>query len=523
MKISKLLLLGMLVVTLGVPNLAVAEYPTDCIGGGIQLKLFRSPTSAHVGDTITYWISAAVDDFPPNCAIDDVTLSWIAPDGTPEVLIGPPGVDLDPSQETTVFTRTYVVDAADLLPDDTIQASATAEGIVLDGPPNSNTDDYDEISVLIVSNPNTLATITADPVVGVAPYPSTLTITEKNTGDDPLTNVYVQLIDLAGPTLLDTLTDPPDSGDPVTPGTQGVLDVGETWTWIYPVTVTGPITYEVRGFGTDPLGEEVTYPTYPDEKDVVDLDAITPAIEIIKDGPDYGKSEGPWGDGDVIQYSAVINNIGTEDLVIVSIDDDVFGNIAVLDGYPLVAGDSVLVSYGYMPQPTDPDPLVNVVTVVASYDVGGVTGTVTDDDDHSVDLVHPDFTVDKICLNDPVPEGEDAQFEITITNIGDIPLIITSDELELAGPLDLVIGQPIVQVVTRPIDDVVINTIIVVATLPAEFDLDNVIERSDTAECGTQGDTFCSFTQGFYGNEGGKACGGMTTREIIDEVLGDGV
>jgi hypothetical protein len=34
---------------------------------------------------------------------------------------------------------------------------------------------------------------------------------------------------------------------------------------------------------------------------------------------------------------------------------------------------------------------------------------------------------------------------------------------------------------------------------------------------------FCSFTQGFYGNEGGKGCGGMPTIDIIDEIIGDGV
>jgi len=37
------------------------------------------------------------------------------------------------------------------------------------------------------------------------------------------------------------------------------------------------------------------------------------------------------------------------------------------------------------------------------------------------------------------------------------------------------------------------------------------------------GDTYCTFTQGFYGNAGGTACGGMTTTQIIDAVLGSGV
>jgi len=39
-------------------------------------------------------------------------------------------------------------------------------------------------------------------------------------------------------------------------------------------------------------------------------------------------------------------------------------------------------------------------------------------------------------------------------------------------------------------------------------------------ECGGG---YCTFTQGFYGNEGGTACGGLTTTEIINAVIGDGV
>jgi len=37
------------------------------------------------------------------------------------------------------------------------------------------------------------------------------------------------------------------------------------------------------------------------------------------------------------------------------------------------------------------------------------------------------------------------------------------------------------------------------------------------------GDTYCTFTQGFYGNAGGTACGGKTTTELINEALGDPV
>jgi uncharacterized repeat protein (TIGR01451 family) len=36
------------------------------------------------------------------------------------------------------------------------------------------------------------------------------------------------------------------------------------------------------------------------------------------------------------------------------------------------------------------------------------------------------------------------------------------------------------------------------------------------------GDTFCGFTQGFYGNKGGKACDGIKTKDLIEDLLAAG-
>jgi hypothetical protein len=48
-------------------------------------------------------------------------------------------------------------------------------------------------------------------------------------------------------------------------------------------------------------------------------------------------------------------------------------------------------------------------------------------DTAEVDLVHPDFHVSVDCLTDPVPAGDNAEFEITINNTGDCDLVVTTN------------------------------------------------------------------------------------------------
>jgi len=104
----------------------------------------------------------------------------------------------------------------------------------------------------------------------------TLTITEENTGEQSLTDVYVEVWK-NGTYLLDTL-------DHTTPGwicdgdEDDVLDVGETWTWIID---SGPLTstteFVALGFGRDPLGLEVSYDEgFEDERHEVTIQVDHP-------------------------------------------------------------------------------------------------------------------------------------------------------------------------------------------------------------------------------------------------------
>ena len=96
------------------------------------------------------------------------------------------------------------------------------------------------------------------------------TITANNSGDDPITNVTISDTKTCDPALSNT----PDSGDT---GTDGILGVGETWTWTCVVDATGAsLTNSAEVKGKDSLNNEVK----DDDPHTVDL--IDPEITVSK-------------------------------------------------------------------------------------------------------------------------------------------------------------------------------------------------------------------------------------------------
>jgi hypothetical protein len=124
-------------------------------------------------------------------------------------------------------------------------------------------------------SPDTMVNISASAITVYAGDSVDLTITEENTGDDPLTNVYVELyID----NVYDSTLDKDTVGFSGDTNTNGILDVGETWQWMVTnIPVNADTNFEVLGFGTDSLGNEVSFEEgYLDEKDDVDVYVIEP-------------------------------------------------------------------------------------------------------------------------------------------------------------------------------------------------------------------------------------------------------
>jgi hypothetical protein len=156
--------------------------------------------------------------------------------------------------------------------------------------------------------PNTIITITASETLVMSGDSIDLTVTEENTGDDPLTSPYVEV--RQGATLIATLnsTSPNFSGD----NGNGILDPLETWQWtnVPSNAITGTTTFEALGFGTDSLGHEVSYDEgYLGERDDVTVDTFEPnTITTIT-------ASATWVDpGDSVNLTVTEENTGGDPL-----------------------------------------------------------------------------------------------------------------------------------------------------------------------------------------------------------------
>ena len=191
----------------------------------------------------------------------------------------------------------------------------------------------------------------------------TYTITVKNTGDCPLSNVQVS-DDVAGAATY-------VSGD--TNG-NGLLDMDETWTFTATYTVkagdTDPLVNTATASGKDALGLTVT------DTASWTVDILHPAIDVIKSA-NATKAYA----GDIIEYTIVVKNTGDCPLYNVNVTDTFLGDIwtGTLD-----VGENKTFTLTYTVKVGDPDPLVNTATASGKDVLGKM---VTDEDTATVDLI----------------------------------------------------------------------------------------------------------------------------------------
>jgi uncharacterized repeat protein (TIGR01451 family) len=142
---------------------------------------------------------------------------------------------------------------------------------------------------------------------------------------------------------------------------------------------------------------------------------------------------------------------------------------------------------------TDPDPLNNTVTV--TYNPFGFTNDITDSDDHSVDLVHPSYTLEKACGPATVEVGGTVTYTFTLVNTGDVALELVSAEDSLLsgeaaafaahGADVLSVGETATVTMTRVVQasdpDTLTNTITTVYKVDESFAvLPNRLEQTDS-------------------------------------------
>ena len=220
------------------------------------------------------------------------------------------------------------------------------------------------------------------------------------------------------------------------PGTTVTLDAGaysvsEGEHDGYTMTMSGACA------GTIAVGEEKTCT-------VTNTAILYPGIEIVKDGPDVAH------EGDEVTYTYEVTNTGNVPFPRGAIQDAFTGDDTVY--VPVyVSGDSndneILdpdevwqFELTYTIPDGQTDDVYNVVTVCGYYYDGSmveedserVLPSVCDEDDHTLDVLHPSLRVVKSGPAN-VLNGTTATYTFTVTNTGDTPLDVNSVIDDVAG------------------------------------------------------------------------------------------
>ena len=233
---------------------------------------------------------------------------------------------------------------------------------------------------------------------------------------------------------------------------------------------------------------------------------LHPDFTIDKEaqGEDFSKN---WnGQADPITYDVTINNTGDAVLNLVGAEDSLvdLSGVDLTDCDVLGINESCSFTYVYTPTVAEGEgnSLTNVVTATFQVDTAqyGLTNQLEESASETVTLLHPDYTVDKSCVTNPVTPGTDAIFNVVFNNAGDVDLIVSADEaledsegaiIAAGQTFELAVGETRTFTVTVPVPldagPEVSNSIETTATLPAYTGLPNVLNESAEDTCQVQG------------------------------------
>ena len=448
--------------------------PPACTVNGLDISLAPSANLTVVGDTITY--IAVLDNVGiGNCNDTDVDSVLTLPDGSTVTLLTdasiPEGDTITCPGDVECVTAgpySYTVAEADVTgarsgcppgapaaePPSFVTAFAEFTGTVHINPgadiPGSATGCKSAPAQVI--SPSTDVDASVDLDVIVAGDTVTLTITETNDGDAPLTDPFVDLQPL-GLTLDETSAEFTGGDDG-----NGILDPAESWTWEVTDTPAVDTTYIAIGHGTAPTGEDVTWCEDvgappdgvlcdQDERVEVSVDVTNPSTDV-----DASVDLDVIVVGDEVQLTITESNDGDVDLTNPFVDlqplgltldetsadfsgDDGDGVLEVGETWQWLVTDSpavdtTYIAIGHGTAPTGDD-------VTWCEDVGAPPdGVLCDQDERaevSVDVTNPSTDVDASVDLDVIVVGDEVQLTITESNDGDVDLTNPFVDLQPLG------------------------------------------------------------------------------------------
>ena len=376
--------------------------------------------------------------------------------------------------DSCTFTRDYVVDPAD---PDTLTNTVTFVYNENEAGTGISVSDSDSCSVEILHPSISVDKVCQDYARVGDSVEYTITIT--NTGDADL--VFASATD----TFNNPLTLPSDC-DALAPGESCQLVYSRTVLQNDPDPLVNTVTVNYRldsKYGDLPnvISDEANCST----------DIIHPGVSVTKSCDAFARV------GDSVNYTITVTNTGDVPLSKTSIGDTLLGDLSGEAGCgdTLAIGASCVIIASRTVLNTDPDPLVNTVTVhygiPAEYNI---SADYTDTDSCTTDIIHPALSVTKSC-DAYARIGDDVNYSITVTNTGDVPLDKASISDTLLGDLSgeagcgatLAIGASCTINMSRTVletdPDPLPNTVTATYNLPAEYNIS--AEYSDSDSCAT--------------------------------------
>ena len=202
--------------------------------------------------------------------------------------------------------------------------------------------------------------------------------------------------------------------------------------------VCGLVTNVVDVQGTNEPGPAVGPENHAEATDEI---ACVPRIRLQKGGPTLAHV------GDEITYLFGVNNTGGTDLTGIELTDPKCDSTPTLtddgDGDAVLAvGETWTFECSHTVTAGDGDPVHNVATVTGHHGDGG---TVSDTDDHDVNVLHPDIDLEKSADPPSGSPGTAIVYTYTVENTGDATLFdisVDDDQLGHVGTiLSLAPGQ----------------------------------------------------------------------------------
>jgi uncharacterized repeat protein (TIGR01451 family) len=379
------------------------------------------PSVSKVGDNITYWVAISnTGDVPlQKVSVSDSLVAGI--DGLFSATL--------PVGASENRTYTYTVQAGDE-PGPIINTVTAMYGDAYGGACFSNLSVSDNHSVTLV-HPSISVSKGGPPISKVG---DTITYwaAVTNTGDCTLgkDSISDSLAGNIGSLFAATL----DSG------------VTDNQTYTYVVQIGDP----------DPLPNTVTVHYHPQglSNDITDnatysVNLVHPDILVTKSA-----APGTYSAGDNITYTATITNTSTDiTLERDNANDSLAGDITALCPPTIAQGASANVTYTYTVKATDPDPLVNLVTV--HYHPQGLPNDITDNTTCSVDMAP---TITSVTPN----QGPQTQT---------LDIVITGSQLDRVNAVDFGAGITVNSSTVNNSTQVTVNISIDASAAPGTRDV----------------------------------------------------